>query len=129
MFLGLPISRNWGMVIGIIPYSSQGYEVSSSSTIDTSTVVSTFTGDGSVNKLFIGNGFNLINRGDSTKLSAGFNVAYVFGNLERLSTVTFNTPNTYNSRIQHRTSISGLSYQTGIQYYKLIRGENNNKFF
>lgn len=129
MFLGLPISKNWGMVIGIIPYSSKGYEVSSSTTLDSNTAVSTFTGDGSVNKLLIGNGFNLINRGDSTKFSAGFNVAYVFGNLERLSTVTFSSPNTYNSRIQYRTAISGLSYQAGLQYYKLIRGANNNKFF
>ena len=128
MFLGLPITKNWGLVLGIIPYSSQGYEVSSTSNLD-SNITNTFTGNGSVNKLFIGNGFNLINKGDTTKLSLGFNSSYLFGNLERLSSVIYNSSNAYNSRIQYRNSLSGWNFDGGIQFYKRFKSDNNIKRF
>ena len=60
LFLGLPITKNWGMVLGIAPVSSLGYHVSSIEPFDSSTVSYVYKGDGSVNKLMIGNGFNLL---------------------------------------------------------------------
>ena len=44
--MGLPITNNWGLVFGITPLSSQGYEVSSTVPFDTSTVSYIFKGDG-----------------------------------------------------------------------------------
>jgi hypothetical protein len=129
MFLGLPLSNRWGMVFGIIPFSSTGYEVSSTSLLDSSLVVNSFSGDGSVNKILFGNGFNIVNRGDTTKFSFGINASYLFGNINHLSSVVYNSPNAYNSRIHNRSSLSGWSLDGGIQFYKRIKSSNNNKYF
>jgi len=129
MYLGLPVTKNWGLVIGITPYSSQGYEVSNSFMLDSSNVTNRYTGDGTVNKLFIGNGFNVLNKGDSSKLSIGLNAAYLFGNLENNSSVIFESTNAYNSRIQNRTMISGWNFDAGIQYYKRFRTANKTKLY
>ena len=129
MYLGLPVKERWGLVLGVNTFSSQGYEVSSASSLDTSQVSYLFKGDGTVNRLFIGNGFDLINKGDSSILSIGANASYMFGNLERLSSVIFNIPNAYNSRVQYRTSISGWMFDGGIQYMKRFRTVTKNKYY
>ena len=129
MFLGLPISKNWGVVFGVIPYSSVGYNVSSKTIVDTSTVTSSFSGDGSLNKIFLGNGFNLLNKGDSVKLSIGFNTSYMFGNVNHYSSVIYNDINAYNSRIQYTSSNSGLHFNTGFQFYKRFITVKKNKYF
>ena len=129
LFLGLPITKNWGLVLGIAPVSSLGYHVSSTEPFDSSTVSYAYKGDGSVNRLMIGNGFNLLNKGDTTRLSFGINTSYLFGNLERTSSVIYNNSNNYNSRVQYRSSLSGWSFDGGIQFYKRIKTLSDNKFF
>ena len=129
LFLGLPITKNWGMVLGIAPVSSLGYHVSSTEPFDSSTVSYVYKGDGSVNRLMIGNGFNLFNKGDTTRLSIGLNTSYIFGNLERTSSVIYNNSNNYNSRVQYRSSLSGWSFDGGLQFYKRIKTLSDNKFF
>jgi hypothetical protein len=103
--------------------------VSSNSLLDSSLVVNSFSGDGSVNKILFGNGFNIVNRGDTTKFSFGINASYLFGNINHLSSVVYNSPNAYNSRIHNRSSLSGWSLDGGIQFYKRIKSSNNNKYF
>ena len=66
----------------------------------------------------IGNGFNIINKGDTTRISLGINSSYLFGNLERTSSVIYNNTNDYNSRLQYRSSLSGWSFDGGLQFYK-----------
>ena len=117
------------MVFGITPLSSQGYEVSSTVAFDTSTVSYIFKGDGSVNKLLIGNGFNILNKGDTTRISLGLNCSYLFGNLDRTSTVVYNNSNDYNSRIQYRSSLSGWGFDVGLQIFKRFKTASNNKLF
>ena len=129
LFMGLPITKNWGLVFGITPLSSQGYEVSSTVPFDTSTVSYIFKGDGSVNKLLIGNGFNILNKGDTTRISLGLNCSYLFGNLDRTSTVIYNNSNDYNSRIQYRSSLSGWGFDFGFQFFKRFKTASNNKLF
>jgi hypothetical protein len=65
--LGFPLTKNWGFVFGILPVSSLGYNISNTVPFDTSTVSYIFSGDGSVKRLMIGNGFNLINLGRTTQ--------------------------------------------------------------
>ena len=129
LLLGLPISKNWGLVLGITPISSLGYHVSSTVTLDTSFVSYVFKGDGSINRLMIGNGINIINKGDTTRLSIGINSSYLFGNLERTSSVIYNNTNDYNSRLQYRSSLSGWSIDGGFQFYKKISTKSSNKYF
>ena len=129
MFLGLPISNRWGMVLGILPFSSTGYQVSNTTFLDTISVTNSFSGDGSVNQIFFGNGFNLFNRGDTTKFSLGVNASYLFGNINHLSSIIYNVSNAYNSRIHNRSSLSGWKIDGGIQFYKRFKSSKNNKYF
>ena len=84
------------MVLGILPFSSTGYQVSNTTLLDSNSVTNSFNGDGSVNQIFFGNGVNLINSGDTTKLSIGINASYLFGNINHLSSVIYNVSNSYN---------------------------------
>jgi hypothetical protein len=129
MFLGLPFTKSWGMVLGIIPLSSTGYQVSNTLTLDSSSIINNSKGDGSVNKVLIGNGFDLVNKGDSTKLSFGINTSYLFGSLNHLSSFVLDMPDSYNSRIHKRSTISGWSFDGGVQFYKRFKAKNNNKYF
>ena len=129
LLLGLPITKNWGLVLGITPISSLGYQVSSTVPLDTSSVNYVYKGDGSINRLMIGNGINIINKGDTTRLSIGINSSYLFGNLERTSSVIYNNTNDYNSRLQYRSSLSGWSIDGGFQFYKKISTKSSNKYF
>ena len=129
MFLGLPLTKRWGMVIGIIPMSSIGYELTSESIIDTSIVTSKFTGDGSINKLLIGNGFNIVNKGDSTRFSFGFNASYLFGTLNYMSSFIHSSPGSYNSRIHKRSTLSGWNFDGGLQFFKSFKNSNKNRYF
>jgi hypothetical protein len=128
LFIGLPIKKNWGLVFGITPISSQGYNITNTVPFESSTVSYLYKGDGSINKLMIGNGFNFINKGDTTRLAFGINCSYLFGNLERTSSVIYNNSNNYNnSRIQYRSSLSGWSFDLGLQFYKKIETSSKNK--
>tara|TARA_B100001287_G_scaffold226866_1_gene196691 strand:- start:9983 stop:11344 length:1362 start_codon:yes stop_codon:yes gene_type:complete len=129
MFLGLPISDSWGMVLGVLPFSSIGYQVSNTTNIDTISVTNSFSGDGSVNQIFFGNGFNLFNRGDTTKFSLGINTSYLFGNINHLSSIIYNISNTYNSRIHNRSSLSGWKIDGGIQFYKRFKSSKKHKYY
>ena len=130
MLIGLPIQKNWGLVLGILPYSSMGYNATSNEIIDFNTISYKYSGDGSINRLILGNGFNILNRGDSLKIALGFNASYLFGTLNQLNSVEFNDNSYYNSRIQNQASISSWLFDGGIQYFQQFRNPaNSNRWF
>ena len=129
MLIGLPIQKNWGLVLGIIPYSSMGYNAESNQTLDSNSINYKYSGDGSINRLLLGNGFNLINKGDSIRIALGANVSYLFGTLNQLNSIEFDN-SYYNSRIQNQASISSWLFDGGIQYFQQFRNPfNSNRWF
>ena len=129
MLIGLPIQKNWGLVLGIIPYSSMGYNAESNQTLDSNAINYKYSGDGSINRLLLGNGFNLINKGDSIRIALGANVSYLFGTLNQLNSIEFDN-SYYNSRIQNQASISSWLFDGGIQYFQQFRNPlNSNRWF
>ena len=50
LFIGLPVKKNWGLVFGITPISSQGYNITNTVPFESSTVSYLYKGDGSINK-------------------------------------------------------------------------------
>jgi hypothetical protein len=130
MLIGLPIQKNWGLVLGILPYSSMGYNATANTTIDSNSVSYKYTGDGSINRLILGNGFNIINKGDSLRIALGFNASYLFGTLNQMNSVEFNDNSYYNSRIQNQASLSSWLFDGGIQYFQQFRNAlNSNRWF
>lgn len=132
MLIGLPISKKTGLVLGIMPFSTIGFDITSTDTdlIAGDTVSYNYTGDGSVNRIILGVGHDFINKGDTTRFSLGLNSSYLFGTIDRNNSVVFQSSSFYNSRVQNRTSLSGFSFDAGLHYYQQIMGaQENDKWY
>ena len=78
---GTQVAKRWGIGFGLLPVSSVGYEVSSTAfSEDFGSVNFEYTGDGGVNKAYIGAGYSIIDT-DTARLSVGFNATYLFGTI------------------------------------------------
>ncbi len=131
---GVPVSKNSAISFGILPFSNLGYQYKNASQIVLSPTESVpvsyvYGGDGGLSKAYLGYGFQVVKN-----LSAGFNAAYVFGNLKNTRSAEFPAdPAALNSRTQESKSVSGLSFDYGLQYAanlskntKLIIGYTGN---
>ncbi len=126
MLLGLPISKRCGLTFGILPFSTIGYDISSSTLLSSDTVTYNYNGDGSINRILLGAGYNLISKGDTTKFSVGINGSYLFGSVNRHNSVVFHEGTFYNSRVQNRMTLSGVSLDAGIHFFQEISGKTEN---
>lgn len=117
---GFRISPRVGMALGMVPYSTVGYETSTttetpqSETLDGSSLSSTSTtstrsGDGGLHEVMAGVGYEPL-RG----LSVGLNVGYLWGTLKHSSSVS--TTN------QSTTTTSTQGYYADIRTYKVDLG-------
>lgn len=113
LVIGLPLVRNkMGLAFGFIPYSGIGYEIRSSSTIDSSNVLSTtYKGTGGYNRYFIGTGLKL-----SPKLSVGVNASYLFGSMEQSRTASYSNTDYFGTRVKDNTSIGDFIFDAGLNF-------------
>ncbi len=116
----MPISKRTGFVIGLMPYSNTGYDISNSDPNDGDTITYNFNGNGSVNRLLLGLGQQIINRGDSVRFSLGVNASYLFGTLEKSRSVDFQDISYYNSKVLSKSIVRGFSFDFGMHYYEKI---------
>ncbi len=112
--IGFPVTRWWKTQIGLLPFSDVGYNVG---TIETKEVVGdiihTYTGDGGINRFMWGNGFKIFKN-----LSIGFNVSYMFGNIDIASNVVYPDSLYYaNLKVENFITMSDIYLDYGIQYY------------
>jgi len=120
--LGLPLKKGMGFAFGLAPYSKQNYEYSYNDTLSGNTPVEyIYAGDGGLNKVFLGYGFEIKN------ISFGFNGHYIFGRLNSINKVKHPTDNQliYNSlRIRKYANVSGFGLNSGVQLNIDIVDEN-----
>jgi len=114
--LGLPIGTKTGVAFGLTPYSTVGYDINSYNTIEGDSVRFNYKGKGGVNKVFLGVGREVLNRGDSVKLSIGFNASYLFGTIENSRSVIYDNPSFYSSKINNFKTVNGANFDLGIHY-------------
>ena len=117
--LNFPVGK-FGVGFGLLPFTSVGYKLES---IENDLVVNRYRGEGGLNKAFLGLGYLITN-----ELSVGLNVSYNFGNTQN-SVLKFlyddeNNPIQYLTREDNRSDLSGLSFNLGLSYKKMI----NDKF-
>ena len=112
LVFGIPVSRKSALSFGLVPYSSLGYQTRVKSKLDTNVIDNIYSGDGGLSKAYLGYGFQIGNH-----LSLGANASYVFGKLERSSSLEFvNDYSAFNTRQQNSSSIGGFSFDYGVQY-------------
>ncbi len=118
--LGMPIGDKTGIAFGLVPYSTVGYDINSYTLNEGDSVRYNYEGNGGVNRVFLGVGRTLINKGDSIKLSIGANASYLFGTIDNSRSVIFDDATYYNARINDFKTVSGINLDFGLQYSQQI---------
>ena len=113
--LGFSNKNGFGLVFGLAPYSSAGYDIVVRDSILTDTTYSPFTttyqGDGGLNQFYIGAGIRFLKN-----FRAGANLTFAFGNTSYTWTNNFDDPTFATVNIEERTSLRGIIPQFGLQY-------------
>ncbi len=115
MALAIPMGK-FGLGIGLMPYTSVGYKLES---YDGEDITNRYRGEGGLNKAFLSIGYQL-----TKDLSIGVDANYDFGNIQNSSIVflydTDGNPLQFQSREENRSDLSGLNYNFGLSYKKMI---------
>ena len=111
--IGLPVTRHWRTSLGILPFSSVGYNISTEQEIPNIGAVSyNYSGDGGVNQLYWGNAFKICKG-----LSIGLNVSYIFGTIHAYSNTEFEGSYYSNSYVKDSYRMKGIYLDAGLQYF------------
>jgi len=121
--ISFPIQKWWFTSIGIVPYSRVGYNIETSELVpelDTINAINNFYGNGGINQVFLSNSFKI-----TKKLSAGINLSYLFGSLEKYQVLSFDNPQSYSTIDIEEISLRKFAYDLGLQY----SGTISEKYF
>ena len=114
--LAFPVGK-FGFGFGLLPYSSVGYELETRN--DNDMVDYRYAGEGGLNKAFLALGYQV-----NKSLSVGVQMDYDFGNIQNNTVnVLYNDadePLQYYSEESNRSDLSGLNFNLGIHYQKMI---------
>tara|TARA_R110002049_G_scaffold268752_1_gene445487 strand:+ start:11000 stop:12310 length:1311 start_codon:yes stop_codon:yes gene_type:complete len=114
--LSIPMGR-FGFGFGIMPSTSVGYKLESINA--DGTISNRFRGEGGVNKAFLGFGYQIYEG-----LSIGVDAQYNFGSIKN-SIIEFvydddGVPLQNQSRENNRADLSGLNFNLGMSYKKML---------
>ena len=109
-----PLYKRWvAMSLGLQPYSSVGYDIELSDSINSDYHYTTlYSGDGNISQVYGGLSFNVCNW-----LALGANVYYMWGELSHMRMLAF-TESNVNSTIQYENlSVSNVRFRAGAQLF------------
>ena len=112
--LGFPISESVGFAVGLLPYSSVGYNVTSQILNDEEIgpVDYNYSGSGGLNKLIIGGSWGLTAM-DNINISIGANWNYFFGSIDKITTIS-TTNSSINFREEDSRMIHDFNFDIGL---------------
>ena len=113
--IGFPLAKNVGFGFGIMPYSSVGYSLNSTSNSANGEVSNFFEGEGGLNRLYASIGFEPIKN-----LSFGVTANFNFGTLEyqRIQSVEGVQFGTLDDR---ESNINGYDFKSALNYNPTIK--------
>ena len=111
--LQFPLWKRWiAMSVGLLPYSSVGYSISLQDSISGYHYTMDYTGDGNISQVYDGLSFNICDW-----FALGANVYYMWGDLDRMRTLTF-TESGLNPTVQDEIlSVSDVRLRYGAQFF------------
>ncbi len=109
--LGFRAKHWWGISIGLTPFSSIGYNISTVNNMenDNSIYEDTYIGSGGINQIYMGNSFKI-----SKNISLGLNISYLFGSLEEDEEISL-SGNNIDYTINNVNYVNGLYLDYGLQ--------------
>ncbi len=120
LLFGMPVNKWWKTSLGLVPYSTVGYNVASYDTYPSvGRIERIYAGSGGINRLFWGNAFQPFKN-----FSIGANISYMFGSMDREATVTF-PDSAYNMNIReiYHVSMNDLYFDFGAQFKVKIKND------
>lgn len=107
-----PLFKRWiAMSVGLLPYSSVGYDISLNDSIPGYHFVKNYTGEGNISQVYGGLSFNIMNW-----FALGANVYYMWGNLSHMRALTFTEA--ANPTMQYEMlSVSNVRVRAGAQFF------------
>ncbi|MCU0457181.1 MAG: hypothetical protein MUE74_12850 [Bacteroidales bacterium] len=119
IILGFPVTRRWGVALGLVPFSNGYYNLSETvregdSGYDeiTGEYISYHRGSGGYTSFFIGTGLNL-----TKNLSVGANMSLLFGSIRRVNEFDFaDYYYTFQTSMNERLQMTGIGFDLGAQY-------------
>jgi hypothetical protein len=122
--VGLPITRWMRASIGLMPYTTVGYDVKGVGMYDSiGTVEHRYIGDGGLNRFYMGAGFRIIKN-----LYIGANASYIFG--KGVYSRETNMPdmiNTFKVRVSNEIDVGSFYFDYGLQYTLRLSNETKDK--
>lgn len=117
---GFPVAKWWKSSFGLLPFSNVGYVVSEDKVLpDIGLVRYTNDGSGGFNQVYLGNGFQI-----TKNLSLGLNIAYVYGMIDRGTSVNFPDSLFYfSSRFDNSYEANDFIFTYGLQYTKPLKND------
>lgn len=120
---GFRVAKNVGMSLGLVPFSTIGYNTSSKEEIQASnqvlTKTTTFSGDGGLHEAYIGVGWAPFRR-----FSIGMNAGYLWGGLSHTVLMNFDDSNINSTRQAYETDIRTYKADFGLQYVQPLDKKN-----
>lgn len=109
--------KGLGFTAGFLPYSIVGYNMNKTNSISKDeygndiVTLANFTGEGSLQQVFIGLGYEVFKN-----LSVGANISYFYGDITHTASTTFNNSNATSSVRSDKISINDYKLDFGLQY-------------
>jgi hypothetical protein len=118
--MGFANRKGFGIVAGLAPVSSNGYNVVLQDSIFQDTAykgyTTTYNANGGLNQFYLGAGVRFFNR-----LNVGANLNFAFGATNFTTTTDFADNNFLSVNVDKRVTLSGLMPQFGVQYGDTLR--------
>jgi hypothetical protein len=112
LLFGMPVTKWWRTSLGLVPYSNIGYNIASPGQIDKTNILRIYSGSGGVNRFYWGNAFKILKN-----LSIGVNASYLFGSMNRESTILFPDSLFFaNYKFENHVTMNDLYFNFGVQY-------------
>jgi hypothetical protein len=110
------LKPNWGVALGLIPFSKVGYSYSSDFSYEDTPVgdleyTNTYSGSGGLNTFFLGTGYSPFKG-----FSVGANLKYTFGVLTNTMTTSYTTSGYNNEQNYYYLFLNIPSIDLGLQY-------------
>lgn len=113
LLIGIPITKKLGVAVGLMPYTSVGYQIRNVSD-DESEPSYRYTGTGGINRVYAGLGYKL---NKSFSIGADFN--YNFGEIST-SNISFLSDIQYGTRESNLSNIRGANVNLALMYNRKL---------
>lgn len=115
----IPVTTGSALSFGLLPYSQVGYNYTKTikgygtgSSVDTNATNYIYSGEGGLNKAYIGYGFSI-----ARSFLFGINASYIFGNIKHNQSVEMPQLNgALNTSVERNNAVGGWNYDYGFQY-------------